>query len=276
MCAANVVNALRRMEDLQHAATAEAWAAAFIKSHHIADKLNPPAPPGFSNEALASLDLRPGRPDELEIVRRAPRLRGAHRSLRARAKAAHTFLHHELQAAELMCWCLLRFPHAPLAFKQGLLRIARDEIRHMQMYREYLGNLGYPVGAFPVRDWFWQRIPQCATPLAFVSAMGLGFEAANLDHSERFATLFEEAGDVRGAALQRQVGQDEIGHVRFAAHWYRVWHQDLAFESWRKHLPEPLSPMVMRGQPLNRKARQSAGLSSAFCENLQQWAPSGI
>ena len=46
-----------------------------------------------------------------------------------RAELLHTFLHHELQAAELMCWAILAFPETPEAFRLGLLGVARDEIR---------------------------------------------------------------------------------------------------------------------------------------------------
>ncbi len=257
--------------------TVQSWAREFIESKSLAYKLAPPAPPEIKVETardVEALDLRPGRPPELEEIAKAPGLRGKHRSTRARAKAAHTFLHHELQAAELMCWCLLRFPETPLSFKQGLVRIALDEVRHMNMYREYIEELGFEVGAFGVRDWFWDRVPQCQSPSMFVATMGLGFEGANLDHAERFARMFEEAGDEGGAALQRHVAKEEIGHVRFAAHWFSQWNDGLSFETWSAALPKPLSPMVMKGDPINHEARQRAGLSSGYCVELQRWKPS--
>lgn len=251
-----------------------AWARGYIESKSLAYKLAPPAPPSSGQgQSCEALDLRPGRPPELELLAKAPGLRGKHRSQQARAKAAHTFLHHELQAAELMCWCLLRFPETPDAFRQGLVRIALDEIRHMNMYREYIEALGYEVGSFGVRDWFWDRVPQCTSPSMFVATMGLGFEGANLDHAERFARMFDEAGDARGAALQRHVAKEEIGHVRFAAHWFATWNGELRFDTWSKALPKPLSPMVMKGDPLSHEARLRAGLDARYCDQLEQWKP---
>lgn len=256
------------------AACIEDWARAYVESQSLCEKLDPPAvPDAFANRVMSAVDLRPGRPPELQSLAKAPGLRGKHRSALARAKAAHTFLHHELQAAELMCWCLLRFPDTPTSFKQGLVRIALDEIRHMNMYREYIESLGYEVGAFGVRDWFWDRVPQCQTPSMYVATMGLGFEGANLDHAERFAMIFEDAGDQRGAALQRQVGLEEIGHVRFAAHWFAQWNGTLGFTRWSESLPKPLSPMVMKGEPLNHVARERAGLDASYRLELERWKP---
>jgi uncharacterized ferritin-like protein (DUF455 family) len=182
-------------------------------------------------------------------------------------------LHHELQAAELMCWAILAFPTAPPSFRRGLMAIAREEVRHMKLYADHLERLGYAVGAFPVRDWFWERIPSAPDPASFVATMGLGFEGGNLDHSARFAERLELAGDSIAAELQRQVGADEEGHVRFALRWFRRFTGRDGFEDWVAALPPPLSPLVMRGAPLAREARLRAGLSPRFLEDLAQWQP---
>jgi uncharacterized ferritin-like protein (DUF455 family) len=188
-----------------------------------------------------------------------------------RARLVHTFLHHELQAAELMCWALLRFSDTPLGFRRGLLGVCRDEVRHMRLYRDYLADQGVAFGDFPVRDWFWQRVPACPTPLHFVATMGVGLEGGNLDHTARFAERFRACGDERGAELQQRVGQEEIAHVRFALKWYRHWSQSETFSEWRSALPEPLSPILMRGRPLNAEARRRAGMSEEFVQQLEAW-----
>ncbi len=173
-----------------------------------------------------------------------------------------------------MAWALLAFPETPREFREGLVRIALDEVRHMGMYAAQIERLGHRVGEFAVRDWFWERIPACATPASFVAAMGLGFESANLEHTASFAQRFREAGDEEGARVQELVGLDEIAHVRFGARWFRGFVGRLEFDEWRRALPAPLSPMLLRGRPLQRGARLRAGLSDEFLDRLEAWQPS--
>src|SRR5262249_51942196 len=137
-----------------------------------------------------------------------------------RAELIHTFLHHELQAAELFCWAILAFPQAPESFRRGLPKIARDEGSHMNLYREHLAELGYSFGDFPVRDWFWERVPTARSPIEFVATLGMGFEGGNLDHTKRFAQCFRSIGDETGARIEETIFEEEMAHVRFAVRWF--------------------------------------------------------
>lgn len=254
--------------------TLERWAWDYLHATELSHKLTLAPPPRvFEPSPPARPHLRPARPAALVTSTRAPRTPGpeALRSPLRRAQLVHTFLHHELQAAELMCWALLAFPSAPEAFRLGLAAIARDEVRHMAMYDDYLRALGHPYGTFPVRDWFWERVPGAASPAHFVATLGLGFEGANLDHTRRFAARLRAAGDARGAALQAQVGAEEIPHVRFARVWFRRFTGRDDFATWRAHIVPPLSPLVMRGAPLDREARGRAGQAAGFLDELERW-----
>jgi uncharacterized ferritin-like protein (DUF455 family) len=253
--------------------TVERWAWEYIRTTSLEAKLRPgPLPEAWEASPPPRRLDGPGRPPELALRTKAPKTRGLGAPL-GRARALHTFLHHELQAAELMAWALLAFPAAPREFRQGLARIAQDEVRHMHLYAGQLRRLGHPVGAFPVRDWFWERVPTCVDPLSFVAAMGLGFESANLEHTASFAARFRQAGDEEGARVQEIVGQDEIEHVRFGARWFVTLAGSLDFATWRASLPKPLSPMLMRGRPLQREARLEAGYSREFLDQLERWTP---
>lgn len=258
--------------------TLQRWAYDYINATQLTDKLSPgPVPHSVLDAAQCpALRLsRPGRPTELRVSAekiKAPR-GGALRDPKKRAALLHTFFHHELQAAELMCWAVLAFPDTPSTFKRGLIGICHDEIRHMHMYMTELRHLGFEIGAFPVRDWFWSRVPASNGPSAFVATMGLGFEAGNLDHTQRFAQLFREFGDERGARMQDVVAHEEIAHVAFAAHWFRHFEGDLSFLRWIATLPAPLTPMLMRGDPIDRNARESAGMDQAFLDALVSWQP---
>jgi uncharacterized ferritin-like protein (DUF455 family) len=259
---------------LANAATVEAWAEAYIASTSLAEKLAPPpAPSAWEDAPRARRIAGPGRPAALAALPRARKTPSAE-ALRAperRAELVHTFLHHELQAAELMAWAVLAFPEAPRAFKRGLLGVLADEVRHMGFYQEHLAELGFAFGAFAVRDWFWERVPTCPTAAHFTALMGIGFEGGNLDHTQRFAVQFRAVGDLRGAAIAEHVGEEEIPHVRFALAWFRKWVGEDGFDAWTQHLVPPLTPTVMRGVPLNRAARLRSGLSASFVDALAAW-----
>ena len=252
--------------------SAEDWAIAFIGAATLDAKLSPPATPDvWRNDAPLRLE-RPGRPPELRVQGRAEKMRGLG-SPTGRARALHTFLHHELQAAELMAWALLAFPSTPLDFRRGLVRIAHDEIRHMNMYRQHIERLGHSVGDFPVRDWFWERVPQSPDAASFVAVMGLGVESANLEHTASFAARFRSAGDEEGARVQEVVGEEEIAHVRFGSKWFATLTGSLAFDSWCRALPPPLTPLLMRGFPFQRDLRLRAGQPTRFVDELEAWQP---
>ena len=262
------------------AGTIERWAWDYIHAADLGSKLSPKPPPDKDDprrwEALPSRRrLRePGRPPELRVTERADKTRGL-MAPAGRARALHTFLHHELQAAELMAWAILAFPEAPTEFREGLLRIALDEVRHMRLYAEQIERLGHRVGEFPVRDWFWVRVPTCRDPAAFVAVMGLGLESANLEHTASFAARFRQAGDEEGARVQEVVGREEIAHVRFGVRWFEHFTGGVDFSAWTRALPEPLTPLMMRGRPIHREARRRAGQPERFIDALDAWRPEG-
>lgn len=244
-----------------------------MTSTSLAHKLAPPAPPASWNERAQRVVIEePGRPFELEVLEKS---RKSPRSLvhpHKRAELMHTFLHHELQAAELMAWAICAFPDTPLAFRKGLLGICRDELRHLGLYSAHLEVLGKPFGSFPVNDWFWKRVPgPDVTPTQFVARLGIGFEGGNLDHGARFTALFAEAGDPRAAEIQAQITAEEEAHAAFAIHWFREFTGGLDFETWRAALPAPLSPMMTRGHVMSVEARKRAGFPTEFLEQLATW-----
>lgn len=254
----------------------EAWAERYILSAELSHKLAPPAPPkGFRAMATPLRVSEPGRPPELRQARRGERTpkQEALATPHYRARTLHAFWHHELQAAELMCWAILAFPEAEPDFRRGLLGICLDEIRHMNLYAEHIRALGSRLGDFGIRDWFWKRVPGCASPLEFVAVMGMGLEAANLEHAPNFAARFRLAGDETGAQIQERIAAEEVAHVGFATRWFSRWTGGCDFERWAAHLPPPLSPWVMHGQPIAAEARRRAGMSDAFLQQLAAYVP---
>jgi uncharacterized ferritin-like protein (DUF455 family) len=257
--------------------TVERWAYDYVRSTSLAHKLTPPPRPDRweASPRIIRLDA-PGRPPELRPIARPPKTprKGALRDPRKRAQLVHTFFHHELQAAELMAWAVLAFADAPHDIRRGFVRITDDEIRHARLYAAHLERLGSRVGAFGVRDWFWTRVAQARDPAQFVALLGIGFEGGNLDHAARFAAAFREAGDDEGARIQELVATEEIAHVRFAVRSFEtLTGGPLTFDRWLAMLPPPLTPIVMRGRPIQREARVRAGLPPELVDALASYEP---
>ncbi len=251
-------------------ATLERWAWDYLRADTLAHKLAPPpAPTATEADAPARRVAAPSRPG-LTVATRAERSpsAGGLRNPAERARLFHTFIHHELQAAELMAWAILAFPEAPPAFRRGLVTVFEDEVRHMELYAEHMATLGHAFGAWPVRDWFWQRVPAAPTAAHFVAVMGMGFEGANLDHCARFASRLRAAGDEEAARRVERVGEEELPHVRFGLHWFRRFTGGADFDAWAAHLPPPLSPWLMKGPSLDRAARRRAGFEDGFLDAL--------
>lgn len=253
----------------------EVWAHHYITTCDLEFKRLPGKEPTLSQPGSAQAPSCPGRPKELRLTTEKPRTfkPGSLIAARSRAELNHKFWHHELQAAELFLWALLRFSDAEPEFRRGLVKIFHDEVRHMALYEERIAADGFMIGSFAVRDWFWDRLPSCATKVQFVALMGMGLEAANLEHTARFAQWFRAAGDEASAQVQERVGREEIAHVRFANHWFAEWSGGITFAAWKAALPAPLSPLLMRGKTLARQRRLKAQFPAAFIDELAAWQP---
>jgi len=254
---------------------------AYVEARSRSVKLTPSraARVGASRSgSAADAPLRPGRSPHLDVRDRAERIPrpGALVHASARAKLLHVFLHHEVQAAELCAWAIASFPDAPADLREGLWRVLEDEARHARMYAGRLAALGHRYGDFPVRDWFWARVPTCRTVRQYTALMGLGFEGGNLEHAERFEGALRSAGDDASAELVARVGREEVAHVHFAGRWFvrlggaadrRSGGPD--YDAWRADLPAPLTPALLQGRPLAREPRRRAGLGEAFLDRLE-------
>ena len=260
--------------------TVEDWVEAYVRTDRLEDKLHPPVPPPAIGVAAPGGEARrlagPGRDSRLRVSERADRVPrpGALVEASAVGRLLHVFTHHEIQAAELSGWAMLAFPCSPAAFRQGLLGILLDEVRHASAYARRMEALGVPYGTHAVRDWFWERTLSCEDAVQYVALMGLGFEGGNLEHARRFDDLLRAAGDDVSAGLVARVGREEVAHVHFAARWFCEWtgargDEGPDYDRWAAALPAPLTPAVLRGRPVDRRRRSRAGLSEAFLDRLE-------
>jgi len=230
--------------------------------------------------ALAS-PAAPGRPPELQF-----KAAGAARDSfpgtrrleneRERGQLLHFFANHELLATELMALVLLKFPEAPPAFRNGVLRTLQDEQEHTRLYLQRMQDCGIQFGELPVSGYFWRSVSGMENPLDYVCSLCLTFEQANLDFARHFSTAFAQVGDAATADLLQGIYRDEIAHVAYGLKWFRRWKnpQESDWEAFCRQLKFPLSPQRAKGITLNVAGRRAAGFDTEFIAELDVYAQS--
>jgi len=274
-----------------------------LASGSLDDKLAAPL-----GERGGALDDPPGEPLELDRPARDPGLElhegaerlphpGALRDPAARAQCLARFANHELMAVELFAWALLRWPSLPTALRRSWLGILAEEQLHCRLYLARLAAHGSRIEDHPLSGYFWRQAPAIAAsphgPRAFLCAMGLTLEQANLDFSLTYRDAFRTAGDEESARVCQRVHDDEVQHVRLAATWLQRLADDGAPGASRDARPDadlhrdpgedgdrdlalylaavpfPMSPARAKGRRFDVPARRRAGLSEAFIEAVR-------
>lgn len=204
------------------------------------------------------------------------------------------FAHHELMAVEYFAWALLRWPELPAPLRRGLLVALADEQRHCRLYLDRLTALGGRFDGDDHSDYFWRHAPAIAAspagPAAFLAAMGLTLEQANLDFTLTYRDGFAAAGDGESAAVCQQVHDEEITHVALAAHWIVRLDPPLPerlsdcerdptaskpathtgdLDAYLASIPFPLGASRAKGRRFEARPRARAGLSPAFIEHVR-------
>jgi uncharacterized ferritin-like protein (DUF455 family) len=215
---------------------------------------------------------RPARDAEIEMhagVELLPRP-GELSSPDARAQCLARFANHELMAVEFFAWALLRWPDLPAELRRGFVAVLAEEQLHCRLYLERLDALGSKLSNYRLSDYFWKHAPAIAAsehgPRAFLCAMGLTFEQANLDFTLIYRDGFRSAGDEASAEVCQRIHDDEVGHVRMAANWMR----DLApagqseIDAYQETVPFPLAAARAKARRFDVSARRRAGLGEEF------------
>lgn len=264
------------------AASLREFCLALLQAPDLTTKLEPPA----AEEGSDLPDDEPGpavvlhapvRGAGLVMNAGAPPLPppGALGEATARAHCLARFAHHELMAAELFAWALLCWPDLPRPLRAGFASVLADEQRHCRLYLERLAAHSSRLEEHPLSDYFWKHVPAIAAsphgPRAFLCAMGLTLEQANLDFSILYRDAFRAAGDHESADVLDRVHADEIGHVRLAARWLLVLDTDAVsdLEAYERAVPFPLSAARAKGRRFEAAARRRAGLSEEFIEHVR-------
>jgi len=254
-----------------------------LESGTLAAKLKPPVAAGGG----LLKDDDPGPALRIDEPARAPELRphrvvdplpprGRVATVRDQVACLRRFAHHELMAVELFAWALVTWPAMPRVLRRGMVAALADEQRHLQLYLDRLAAHGAHLGNAPLSDYLWRHTAAIrehpAGPAAFLAAMGLTFEQANLDFTLAYRDGFRAGGDEETAAVLAQVHHEEIGHVRLAWTWLRRLQGRSAdpVALYEQAVPFPLGPRRAKAHPFDEVSRRRAGLPEALIEHVRQ------
>lgn len=221
----------------------------------------------------APVPKSPGRPKAIPLFHElTPHLAPTPASLAsdsARGLALHSFAHHELQALELMALALLRWPTAPAGFRMGLAHIICDEQKHFRLYRTRAQDYGCALGDVGVGHFFWKTVADLHSPVAFLAAMSLTFEQANLDFTRYWSQAFAKVDDPRTVSILQVVYEDEIRHVQHGLTWFERMQGGFDLKALEDALIFPLSAGRAKGPIFDRRGREKAGFSTEFIDSLE-------
>jgi uncharacterized ferritin-like protein (DUF455 family) len=259
-------------------ATVRAFCLRILESGDLETKLAAPPSDLADEEPGPALSVeQPARDPELSFSAGAERLPRASElgSREARARCLARFAHHELMAVELFAWSLLRWPELPAELRRDFLRILTDEQKHCRMYLKRLTAHGSALEEHPRSDYFWKHVPTLDAsphgPRAFLCAMGLTLEQANLDFAGLYAEAFLNGGDLQSARVCEEVQRDEIRHVEYAAIWLRRLSGGASdLEAYTEAVPFPFAATRAKGRRFDTAARERAGLSDEFIEAVRK------
>jgi len=256
-----------------------------LESGSLAAKLRRPEGPGGTplvDEPGAAVFIdAPARDDVLRMhdgADKLPKL-GELKDRAARTVVCERFAHHELMAVELFAWALLAYPDAPSALRRGLLTALVEEQRHLELYLGRLEAEGAGLGQTPLSDYFWKVLPtresDAGDILSFLAGMGLTLEQANLDFTILYRDAFRAAFDEETARVLQVVHDDEIGHVKLAATWFRKLKDPSKsfYDAYTEKVPFPLSAARAKGRRFEIGARRKAGLDDDTIERVRAARP---
>jgi uncharacterized ferritin-like protein (DUF455 family) len=237
--------------------------------------------PVGADDALAALTAPadmpgiPGRPERQRLVPHTQLKSRSVRSLEGRAALLHSLAHIELNAIDLACDIVWRFPGLPDEFYRQWWGVAREEALHFELLHDHLATLGHAYGDFDAHDGLWQMAQRTRHDLlARLALVPRTLEARGLDASPAVKAKLLAAGDVRGGEILDIILRDEIGHVAVGNHWYRWLCAQRGLDPLATYaaLAHEHGAPRLRG-PFNLDARRAAGFDEAELAALSTIAP---
>ncbi|KAH6902553.1 hypothetical protein BKA70DRAFT_1305935 [Coprinopsis sp. MPI-PUGE-AT-0042] len=202
---------------------------------------------------------------------------------RNRAAMLHALANIEQWAIDLAWDIMARFgpshPDLPPAFFADFTKMALDESKHFSLLVSRLNALspGTPYGSMPVHAGLWESATVTSKSLlSRLAIIHLVHEARGLDVNPATIEKFRRAGDKETVDVMEIIHADEVTHVTAGHRWF-VWgcQKEEVAGGGKVDPVQRFRAEVKKGWtgdikgPFNVEARERAGLSPEFYQNLR-------
>lgn len=215
----------------------------------------------------------PGRPIKPELVSPDKLPKRGIGTQQGRIILMHAIAHIEFNAINLAWDAIYRFRHLPIEYYSDWIHVAKEEVQHFSMIRDYLEQHGSFYGAYAAHDGLWRMAIQTMDdPLIRMAIIPRVFEARGLDVTPDMIKGLINHGAAEAAEILQRIYNDEIGHVHIGSDWFeylckqRKVISDVKFQE----ILNEYQPAFIKNK-LNKKARRQAGFSNSeltMIENL--------
>jgi len=180
----------------------------------------------------------------------------------------HAILHIEYSAIDLALDAVYRFRDMPQEYKMDWMVVAQDEIRHFEMLKSILKELGYNYGDFTVHSGLFDAANHTGDDvLDRMAIIPRYYEASGLDVNPQIIKKLENQKKdplvLRIIDALKVIYQEEIDHVYKGDKWFKYICQDRKLEhkeTYRDILDK--YRLIDKYRPhINVQARKEAGFS---------------
>jgi uncharacterized ferritin-like protein (DUF455 family) len=244
--------------------------AAILATAAIANENSPtqgPADPPNGDEAAVPLTFAAARGAEVRVV--APEDMGA-----VPVPADKTLVHvlHtiaycvEISAVDVCSQMIAAYPDLPWRCHRDLARQVYDEVRHYELLKRRVTELGGRMGDYPVHTGIWDYFMLGADPLEKLCIQQVIQESHGLDSDMVFSQYMAKSGDERTAVIFDFIGADETQHVRLGCRWMLELAEgdadrvlEIFEQGYRRLLENRFNPRY----PVQERERLIAGMTPA-------------
>lgn len=185
--------------------------------------------------------------------------------IEGQARLMHDLASIELQACEVMLRTLVEFPSAPIEFREPLGQMIIEEASHLKICLDCLTELNYQWGHWPAHLALWEALKENDSLLDRMVITHRYLEGSGLDAGDQILKRLSGAHASKIYKGVNTIFKEEIKHVSFGSHWYRVLCKKegidpnsdfpLRMEKLSQQLPKRL-------EKINRQLRTEAGFSN--------------